>query len=164
MRLVITVPVVGAIVGVGVIVVVALLATNLIRFSPFTATEFLQHLAPLFLVTLIVERTVETLVLWCDRHRAENQARSMRVAASSILGASLAILGIRALGIFVDPGEFQDLRGLQRHLFHAVDIVLTTGFIAGASNGFHQVISFLDALTEGRKSTKRRRARRRRRR
>ena len=58
----------------------------------------------------------------------------------------MAIMGIRALGLFVDPGEFADLREGQRQLFHALDVLLTTGLIASGSDGFHQLTVFCRVL------------------
>lgn len=175
--------------------------TDLVRFSSLTVGEFGQQVMPLFLTTLIVERTVEVFISgWRDGETRQREAkvastkskavevysyeiteerdegdrrdsaegdgvgekspyggplidesqelarykaetRLLAFLVSVVLGAIVAVMGVRALGMFVDPGEFEDLREAQRRLFHALDVVLTTGLIAGGSDGFHQFTS-----------------------
>ena len=124
--------------------------TDLVRFSPLTVGEFVQHIALLSLAIVIVERTVEVFTSgW--REKGKHQTAETRCVAFSMsvaLGVIVATMGIRALGLFVDPGEFEDLRQGQRYFFHAIDIVLTTGLIAGGSGGFHQLTSLITAFLE----------------
>ena len=135
------------IVGLVAMVVAAIVAANttdIVRFSPFTAGEFVQLFTPLFLAALFVERAVEVFITsWRDlasvRLRvaqkqaklavtasegspaaagaqdavvaaqgglADYQAETRRwaFAGSVFLGVIVAGLGVRAFGLFVDPG------------------------------------------------------------
>ena len=65
----------------------------------------------------------------------------------------VAGLGVRAFGLFVDPGEFEDLREAQRVAFHAMDVILTAGVLAGGSDALHQfVTTFTSFMTTTRKN------------
>lgn len=133
--------------------------TNLVRFSFFTIGESVQQITVLFWVTLVVERTVEVFISgWHKRapaRRAKGKTRRRAFFLSVVLGAIVAIMGVRALGLFVDPGEFADLREGQRYLFHALDMILTVGLIAGGSDGLHQLTSlFTTFLKRAKKNVK----------
>ncbi len=58
------------IIGLVAMVVAAIVAANttdIVRFSPFTAGEFVQRFTPLFLASLFVERAVEVFITsWRD--------------------------------------------------------------------------------------------------
>lgn len=83
------------------------------------------------------------------------QAGTRRLAflGSVVLGVLVAGLGVRALGLFVDPGEFADLREGQRVAFHMMDVLLTAGVLAGGSDALHQfVTTFTDFMTKTRQT------------
>ena len=75
-----------------------------------------------------------------DRTDHVGRTRRIAFAASVLLGLVVAALGVRALGVFIDMGEFQDLRAGQRFGFNCLDIVLTAGLIAGGSDALHQLV------------------------
>ena len=157
--------------------------TDVVRFTGFTPAELLPLIAPLFLATLFIERTVEVFIsaprdLGNREHKAavetakgvlaragagstndsaasnledaEKKLRNRRAGtrrhaflASVVLGFLAAALGLRALGLFLDPGEFADLREGQRIGFTLVDILLTAGLLAGGADGFHPIVNRL---------------------
>jgi hypothetical protein len=156
---------------------------GLIRFWPFTAAEFLQLVAPLLLVSLIIERTLEVFVTaWRGGEAARIELRvrlkktkdaeargveeqelttyksqTQRIAflAGCTLGVVVSALGIRALELFVDPAVFNSLSSVQRGLFNAVDVVLTGALIGGGSDGLHKLVSvFTDFLDKTRAKLK----------
>jgi len=184
------------IIGLVAMVVAAIVAANttdIVRFSPFTAGEFVQRFTPLFLASLFVERTVEVFITsWRDlasmrlkdaqkqaklavttpegtpaaagaqdalttaqRALTDYQAETRRwaFAGSVFLGVIVAGLGVRAFGLFVDSGEFEDLRQAQRVAFHTMDVILTAGVLAGGSDALHQfVTTFTSFMTTTRKN------------
>lgn len=168
------------------VVLVAVTNPGLVRFWPMSAGEFLQTIAPLFLVSLFIERVLEVfLTIWRGPAAAEHSlaAKKARLAATGAsepqpgplpeertlvaykastqriaflagiaLGIVISALGVRALGLFVDPAVFRDLeRGhpVQADWFNAADVFLTGAVLGGGSDGLHKLVSvftsFLDA-------------------
>ena len=78
----------------------------------------------------------------CEAPLAEYKQETQRWAwvGGMVLGIAVAAMGLRALGLFVDPGEFEDLREWQRSWFHTLDILLTGAVLAGGSEGLHHLI------------------------
>lgn len=133
--------------GLWVFIFFCLLATalwqpKLIRFWPFSAAEFAQLIAPLFLVALFIERTMEVfLTVWrgpgsakCGREIStlkaakapvkdiegardklsgyKSQTQRIAFLSSLTLGIVVSALGIRALEMFIDPTAFKGPDGV----------------------------------------------------
>lgn len=79
-------------------------------------------------------------------YKAETQRWAF--AASVFLGLVAAALGVRAFGLFVDPGEFEDLRAGQRLGFHIFDVIMTAGVLAGGSDALHQLVATFTTFME----------------
>jgi hypothetical protein len=164
------------------LILVAVLNPGLVRFWPMGAGEFLQTIAPVVLVSLLIERTLEVfLTTWrgpeaarldlgarragADAKLAAEQsltaykAATQRIAFLSgiALGVVVSALGVRILGLFVDPAVFRSLSALQREWFNAADVLLTGAVLGGGADGLHKIISvftsFLDATTAKVKAT-----------
>jgi hypothetical protein len=176
------------------VVLVAVLNPGLVRFWPMSSGEFVQTIAPLFLVSLFIERVLEVfLTTWRGPDAAaqaqkvkkakdaakhahaaseaahlishlqaeagkeedtlvDYKAKTQRVAFLSgiALGVVVSALGVRALGLFVDPAVFADLRHVhpvQAQWFNAADVFLTGAVLGGGSDGLHKLVSvFTDFL------------------
>lgn len=146
------------------------LKPDLIRFWPFTATEFVQLIMPLVLVALIIERALEVLLTsWrgpaatkiareitrlktteAAREQLE-QARDSQVdyksdtqriafLASFTLGIVISALGIRVLELFVDPDVFRELLPTQKNAFNTMDVLLTGALLGGGSEALHKLV------------------------
>ncbi|GEM_PF-2559991 len=88
-----------------------------------------------------------------DWHRAKRRLQKYRVRTGKIvvIGGSIAGLVVAGagFGMLADEGitdylaqvESGALDGLQRHLFVAIDAVLTGGLIAGGSKGIHNLVA-----------------------
>lgn len=123
----------------------------------------------LFVITLFVERSIGVLnaLLFGDRQR---EAEIRFAQSPTDPGAAKAlgdVLGMKervrlllsfAAGLFVSAAGVRTLEGLlvvapaspNPQLFHAVDIALTAGLIAGGSNGLAFLIDLLKGrVTEG---------------
>jgi hypothetical protein len=155
---------------------VAITNPGLVRFWPFTSGEFLQLITPLFLVSLFIERALEVLLTPWRAEGSERLQGDLRAASKAdgplkaataqkliahrsttqriafaggvTLGVVFAALGIRALGLFVDPAVFKALPAVQKKLFTVADVLLTGAVLGGGSDGLHKLISvfttFLD--------------------
>lgn len=166
------------------VILVATLNPGLVRFWPMSTGEFLQAIAPLFLVSLFIERVLEVfLTVWrgpaaaqhelrvrkakaaAPEHAVEEQAlvaykaMTQRIAflAGIAIGVIISALGIRALGLFVDPAVFRSLSPMQQQWFNAADVFLTGAVLGGGSDGLHKLVSvftnFLDATAQRAKGT-----------
>ena len=136
---------------------VALLNPGLVRLRPFTLTEFVQLTMPVVFVALFIERAIEVFVTsW----RAETKrklhdpvrytARTERIAffAGTAIGVLLASLGVRMLGLFVDPAAFRALPTLQQKLFTTVDVLLTGAVLGGGADALHKLVSVFTNFME----------------
>lgn len=165
------------------VILVAVLNPGLMRFWPMSTGEFLQTIAPLFLVSLFIERALEVfLTTWRGPEAAQHQLRatSARAAAAEAkavaaaplaeeetlvaykattqriaflsgvtIGVIVSALGVRALGLFVDPAAYRALPAIQREWFDAADVFLTGAVLGGGSDGLHKLISvFTDFLDQ----------------
>lgn len=143
-----------------------------IRFRAMTAGEFLELMAPLFLVALIIERTLEVFLTAWRAEKADELEFSARdksaegqralIAYKGVtrriaflcgftLGAVAAAVGMRILEMLVDPAAFTTLGTSQKCLFRGLDIVLSGALLGGGSDGLHKLISvFTDFLDKTR--------------
>jgi hypothetical protein len=155
---------------VGSVALVALLNPRLVRFWPFALPDFVQLVTPLFLVALFIERVIEVFVTsWRAQaaRKLEQQAafvgsaksaadpptaaqvkvteyksRTQRIAffAGTAIGVMLAALGVRMLGLFVDPAAFKALPLAQQRLFNTADVLLTGAVLGGGADVLHQLV------------------------
>lgn len=57
------------------------------------------------------------------------------------IGIIVSALGIRAVGLFVDPAVFGKLPALQQSAFKVADVVLTGAVLGGGADGLHKMVS-----------------------
>ena len=164
-----------AILIVGSVILVAWFNPSLVTFWPFTAGEFVQLLTPLFLVALFIERALEVfLTAW----RAEGSAKLQKeaesagtanedVAGSEIrvvsykavtqrmaflggvtLGVIVSAVGVRGLGLFVDPAVFDALPQAQQTIFNMADVILTGAALGGGADGLHKLVSVFTSFMD----------------
>lgn len=82
------------------------------------------------------------------------KATTQRIAFLSgiAIGVIVSALGVRALGLFVDPAVFRSLPAIQQQWFNAADVLLTGAVLGGGSDGLHKLVSvftnFLDATAQ----------------
>jgi len=201
------------------VILVAVLNPGLVRFWPMSAAEFLQTMAPVVLVSLILERALEVFVtasrgptaaaaetalvkaardldgavkaLEAAERPAEGRApppdavvaaargardekqAALAAARSAVsehrsktqrnaflgglaLGVVVSALGVRILGLFVDPAVFGSLPAAQQGWFNAADVVLSGAVLGGGADGLHKLVSvftnYLDTVTQGQRS------------
>ena len=139
----------------------------------------LSQLGILYIVALIVERSLEVIIkAWrqadkshykervrlaeddsraeaqkeLEKYRTGTQKRALIVGL--ILGIFLSVSGIRFLGAIF---YFSDVSGwsFQQGMFQFIDIILTAGLIAGGSATIHELMALIDDfLKSSRKRTK----------
>lgn len=82
------------------------------------------------------------------------KATTQRIAFLSGIGLGVIVsaLGVRALGLFVDPAVFRSLPRIQQQWFNGADVILTGAVLGGGSDGLHKLVSvftnFLDATAQ----------------
>lgn len=138
--------------------------------ADLTFQTVLGALGAIFIIVLLVERFTEIAVtIWyqptTDQLKEEidalskdpakideMQKKSRELAAYKVKTKSFALLfgfsasvivcsaGIGLLSILVEPGQANG------HLIRGVDILLTSGLIAGGSDAFHQFVSALETF------------------
>ena len=139
-----------AIAALASVALAALLNPGLVRFRPFTLLEFVELTMPLVFVALFIERAIEVFITsW----RAETKrkltdplhyaARTERITfiAGTAIGVVLASLGLRMLGLFVDPEAFRTLPIMQQKLFTTADVLLTGAVLGGGADALHKLVS-----------------------
>ncbi len=152
-----------AFLGLGIIasaVLVIFLNPRLVRFWPFTAGEFVQLIAPLVLVALFIERALEVFITSWRAPESKTlelaaaadptkqlqhsgyKSRTQRIAfiAGTTIGVLVSALGIRALGLFVDPVVFDALPSAQQTLFRIADVLLTGAILGGGADALHKLV------------------------
>ncbi len=147
----------------GLAVWVAVGNPGLITFKPLTAAAFVQTMAPLLIVSLFIERTIEVFVTtWrgpsadqlalhvrsaavphggpgqpsqqlLDLAAYRSQTQRIAFTAGVVIGTGIAALGVRALGALVDPGAFASLS--QAHASQASVFVAADVLLTGAVLG-----------------------------
>jgi hypothetical protein len=163
-----------------VVVVVSLLFLitqnpRLILFQLFSVGEFTQEIAPLLLIALFIERTVEVMITpWrageskirqlavdaaksqkqaveaTQKHLAEWRSDTQKIAFAMgmSLGVLLAAVGLRALEIFVDAAIFDQLPSVQQVTFGALDVLVTGAVLGGGADGLHKLVSVFTNFLE----------------
>jgi hypothetical protein len=159
--------------GVATIAVTASVAAfnpRVVSFRLFDATDFVQMMLPLVMVSLFIERALEVFLTSWRANRAgqlkerAHEARTKRQAggphhadeitlechrsqtrriaffAGTTLGVIVAALGIRVLELFVDPAAFETLPHVQQRLFRTTDVLLTGAVLGGGSDALHQLV------------------------
>jgi hypothetical protein len=151
---------------IGGLAATAVNAPGLIRFWPFSAAEFVQLVTPLFMISLFIERTLEVFVTsWrgpeaAIRERKINalrkqvkdrcKARMQRIAfaGSVAMGMIISAVGVRALGLFIDPAAFSALSEMQQASFNVVDVLLTGAMLGGGSDALHKFVTIFTNFME----------------
>ena len=157
-----------------VVVILTVVVQNptLVRFWPFSATEFVQMMTPLLLVSLFVERGLEIFIKGSygeGEERLEKmiargerdsealvvyKARTRRVAFAGavLLCLTISAMGVRALEQLVDPPVLARFTDSQLRVFRTVDVALTGLLLAGGADGLHKLVSLfltqVDRLTQ----------------
>lgn len=160
-----------------VVVILTVVVQNptLVRFWPFTATEFVQMMTPLIMVSLFVERGLEIFIKGSygeGEERLEKmiargerdaealvvyKARTRRVAFAGavLLCLTISAMGVRALEQLVDPPVLARFTDSQFRVFRTVDVALTGLLLAGGADGLHKIVSlFLNQVDKLKAQTK----------
>ena len=150
------------------VVLVIAFKPGLVTFWPFTLAEFVQLVTPIFLVALLIERVLEVfLTSWravgarevklmakAGRATEENvvdyQSRTQRIAfiAGTAIGIVVSALGVRFLGLFVDPAVFETLSQTQRSAFIVADVLLTGAVLGGGADALHKLVTVFTNFME----------------
>jgi len=93
--------------------------------------------------------TPEDLAKACeDRERCKSKVQRVAFAGSVALGIIISSVGVRALGLFVDPTAFGTLSEMQRAAFNMVDVLLTGAMLGGGSDALHKFVSVFTNFME----------------
>ena len=170
---------------VGALLVTAFYAPGLIRFWPFSVMEIGHRIAPLFLISLFIERGLEVFVTaWrgpdaairdhrirqlrkairdgnadaeaeielarvcAAKEQCRSRIRRVAFAGSVALGVIVSAVGVRALGLFVDPEAFSGLSPCQQASFNTVDVLLTGAMLGGGSDALHKFVTVFTNFME----------------
>jgi hypothetical protein len=76
-----------------------------------------------------------------EKARCKCKMQRMAFAGSVALGIMISSVGVRALGLFVDPNAFSALSPTQRASFNMVDVLLTGAMLGGGSDALHKFIT-----------------------
>ena len=170
---------------VGALLVTAFYAPGLIRFWPFSVMEIAHRIAPLFLISLFIERGLEVFVTaWrgpdaairdhrirqlrkairdgngdaeaeielarvcAAKEQCRSRIRRVAFAGSVALGVIVSAVGVRALGLFVDPEAFSGLSPEQQASFNTVDVLLTGAMLGGGSDALHKFVTVFTNFME----------------
>ena len=89
-----------------------------------------------------------------DEYRGETQRYAFGVSLT--LSILAAMVGVRALGPFLDSARFHATSHAQQIYFLSVDVALTAALLAGGADGIHSVVNavtnFFDAASHKAKS------------
>ena len=89
-----------------------------------------------------------------DEYRGETQRYAFGVSLT--LSILAAMVGVRALGPFLDSARFHATSHAQQIYFLSVDVALTAALLAGGADGIHSVVNavtnFFDAASQKAKS------------
>ncbi len=159
---------------------------GLIKFWPFSASEFVQRMTALVLISAFIERALEVFVtawrgpdvairdhqikvlrkeveerkdvkedlakLLEEKERYKSRMQRIAFAGSVALGLIISAVGVRALGLFVDPTAFSALSKTQRASFNMVDVLLTGAVLGGGSDALHKFVivftNFMDSTAK----------------
>ena len=69
-------------------------------------------------------------------------------ASSVALGMLISAVGVRALGLFVDPSAFHTLSKMQQTSFNMVDVLLTGAVLGGGSDALHKFVTVFTNFME----------------
>jgi len=73
------------------------------------------------------------------QHKAGTQR--MAFLGGVTLGIVVSAVGVRALGMFVDPAVFGSLSDTQQTMFNVTDVLLTGAVLGGGADGLHKLVS-----------------------
>jgi hypothetical protein len=156
---------------------VAVTTPGLVTFWQFSPAEFVQTLAPLVLMSAIIERGVEVFltpwraegarlldkavatakvsgdanaVLIQEERKITHKSETQRLAflMSITGGVVMSALGIRAVEMFVDPEVFQALPAVQENVFHMLDVIFTGAMLGGGADGIHKFVNVVVTFME----------------
>lgn len=124
----------------GILVAVIHFDPKFIPFRDFGPADIGRIFGTLFLVATFMERAAEVFVASFAEGDKKQTQRSVFIA-TMVLGVAVSALGVRGLYPLVDLDQWKDVPRFQRSLFHAVDVFLTAGLLAGGSDGIHKLIN-----------------------
>lgn len=86
-------------------------------------------------------RKAEDKLMSIKKQRIDYSLETRRISlwTALILGFLISGVGIRTLGILVEPGSLSSLPEYQLTVFHLTDVILTGGLLAGGSDGIHKL-------------------------
>jgi hypothetical protein len=79
--------------------------------------------------------------IYAEREQCRSKMQRIAFASSVALGVIISSVGVRALGLFVDPASFQELSEKQQATFNMVDVLLTGAMLGGGSDAIHKFVS-----------------------
>jgi len=87
-----------------------------------------------------------------DRAKYRSDTQRFALWTSLILGMIVSAVGFRVLQQLVEPSSLDGIDGGQQYAFHAVDVLLTGGLLAGGSDSVHKLMqiytTFMDVSQE----------------
>lgn len=90
-----------------------------------------------------------------QQEEAAYKAKTQRIAflATFLLGIIASALGVRAIGMFVDPAALNGLSAAHQRLFNTFDVVVTGGLLGGGADGMHKLVSVFTSWMDKAKAT-----------
>jgi len=121
------------------------------RFADnLTFQDVLAALGGIFIIVLLVERATEIVITnWRKTPQTDKAEEIAKYQAetkgySLLVGFTLSVIVCSAgIGLL---GEIIDSRNGSPEFFRGVDIILTSGLIAGGSDAFHQFVRALETF------------------
>ena len=94
------------------------------------------------------ELIVELARVSAEREYSRSRMQRIAFASSVGLGIVISSVGVRALGLFVDPASFGTLSPKQQASFNMVDVLLTGATLGGGSDALHKFVNIFTNFME----------------
>jgi hypothetical protein len=94
------------------------------------------------------EAEIELARVCAEKEQCRSRLRRVAFAGSVALGVIVSAVGVRALGLFVDPAAFSGLSAEQQASFNMVDVLLTGAMLGGGSDALHKFVTVFTNFME----------------
>jgi hypothetical protein len=94
------------------------------------------------------EAEIELARVCAAKEQCRSRMRRVAFAGSVALGVIVSEVGVRVLGLFVDPAAFNGLSPEQQASFNTVDVLLTGAMLGGGSDALHKFVTVFTNFME----------------